>query len=65
MVRSLSGRAREKLAGEITALQSRDVGQLKLRWRRLYGREAPARFSRDLLRTGDRLSPAGTGARRA
>ena len=49
MVRSLSGRAREKLAGEITALQSLDVGQLKLRWRRLYGREAPARFSRDLL----------------
>jgi Protein of unknown function (DUF2924) len=40
---------REKLAGEIAGLQSLDVKHLKSRWRALYGSEAPARFSRDLL----------------
>ena len=49
MSRSLSEREREQLAGEIAALQSLDVEQLKARWRTLYLREAPARFSRDLL----------------
>jgi hypothetical protein len=38
-----------KLAGELAALQSIDVEQLKTRWRTLYETEAPARFSRDLL----------------
>jgi hypothetical protein len=49
MSRSLSEREREKLAGEIAALHSLDVEQLKARWRILYGSEAPSRFSRDLL----------------
>jgi len=49
MVRSLSEREREKLASEITGLQSLGVEQLKSRWRKLYGSPAPARFSRDLL----------------
>ena len=49
MSRSLSEREREKLAGEIAALQSLDVEQLKTRWRTLYGTEGPSRFSRDLL----------------
>ena len=49
MSRRLSANEREKLAGEIAALQSSDVTRLKTRWRSLYGGEAPARFSRDLL----------------
>jgi hypothetical protein len=49
MIRSLSEREREKLSGEIAGLQSLDVKQLMARWRSLYGSEAPARFSRDLL----------------
>ena len=49
MSRSFSDPEREKLSGEITALQSLDVEQLKARWRTLYKTEAPARFSRDLL----------------
>ena len=49
MSRWLSEHEREKLAGEIAALQSVDVTQLKTRWRTLYGSEAPSRFSRDLL----------------
>jgi hypothetical protein len=49
MNRSLSQHEREKLNAEITALQSLDVRRLKTRWRTLYGTEAPARFSRDLL----------------
>ena len=49
MSRWLSESEREKLAGEIAALQSSDVTRLKTRWRSLYGGEAPARFSRDLL----------------
>ena len=44
MSRSLSEREREKLAGEIAALHSLDVEQLKARWRILYGSEAPSRF---------------------
>ena len=49
MSRSLSEREREKLTGEIAALQSLNVEQLKARWRTLYQTEAPIRFSRDLL----------------
>jgi hypothetical protein len=49
MSRSLSEREREKLAGEIAALQSLDVEKLKVRWRTLYQTEAPTRFSRELL----------------
>src|SRR5437667_7911897 len=49
MSRSLSEREREKLTGEIAALQSLDVEQLKVRWRTAYQTEAPTRFSRDLL----------------
>ena len=49
MSRSLSERKREKLTGEIAALQSLNVEQLKARWRTLYQTEAPIRFSRDLL----------------
>jgi len=49
MSRSLSEREREKLTGEIAALQSLDVKELKARWRTLYQTEAPTRFSRDLL----------------
>ena len=49
MSRALSEPEQEKLAGEIAALQSFDVTRLKTRWRSLYGSEAPARFSRDLL----------------
>jgi hypothetical protein len=47
MSRSLSEREREKLAGEIAALQSLDVEQLKARWRTLYQTEVDLpRFSR-------------------
>jgi hypothetical protein len=49
MVRWLSERERERLAGEIAGLRSLDIEQLKSRWRTLYGSDAPARFSRDLL----------------
>jgi hypothetical protein len=49
MSRSLSEPERERLASEIAALQSLDVTRLRTRWRTLYGSEAPARFSRDLL----------------
>jgi hypothetical protein len=49
MGRTLSERAREKLAGEIAGFQTLDVQQLRMRWRALYGTEAPVRFSRDLL----------------
>src|SRR5437868_15481369 len=49
MSRSLSEPERERLAAEIAGLQSLDVTRLKTRWRTLYGREAPARFSRELL----------------
>jgi hypothetical protein len=49
MSRALSEPEQEKLAGEIAALQSFDVTRLKTCWRSLYGSEAPARFSRDLL----------------
>jgi hypothetical protein len=49
MVRSLSEKEREKLGSEITRLQSLEVEQLKSRWWKLYGSQAPARFSRDLL----------------
>src|SRR5437868_14771844 len=49
MSRSLSEPKRESLAAEIAGLQSLDVTRLKTRWRTLYGREAPARFSRELL----------------
>jgi hypothetical protein len=49
MSRSLSEPQRVALAGEIAALQSLDIGQLRARWRTLYLTEAPARFSRDLL----------------
>jgi hypothetical protein len=45
----LSDREPEKLAGEIAGLQSLDVKQLRACWRTLYGKEAPTRFSRDLL----------------
>jgi DUF2924 family protein len=47
MSRSFSKRV--KLTGEIAALQSLDVAQLKARWRSLYQNEAPSRLSRDLL----------------
>jgi len=46
---ALSEHEREKLAAKIAGLQSLGVEQLKGRWRTLYGTEAPARFSRDLL----------------
>jgi hypothetical protein len=49
MSRALSERERTKLTSEIAGLQSLDVEQLRARWRGLYGSEAPARFSRDLL----------------
>ena len=49
MSRSLLKDERERLAAELTVLQSFDVTRLKTRWRTLYGSEAPARFSRDLL----------------
>jgi hypothetical protein len=49
MSRSLSEPEREQLAAEIAALQSLAVTRMKERWRTLYGSEAPARFSRDLL----------------
>ena len=49
MRRSMSEPERERLAAEIAALESLDVTRLKMRWRSLYGSEAPARFSRDLL----------------
>ena len=49
MSRSLSEHERAKLAGEIAALQSLDITRLKTCWRTLYGTDAPARFSRDLL----------------
>jgi len=49
MSRSGSEHEREKLAGEIAALQSLEVAQLKTRWRTFYLTEAPRRFSRDLL----------------
>jgi hypothetical protein len=49
MSRALSEHEREKLAAKIAGLQSLEVEQLKGRWRTLYGTEAPARFSRDLL----------------
>jgi hypothetical protein len=49
MSRWLSEPEREKLAAEIAALQSLDVTRLKTRWRTIYGRGAPARFSRELL----------------
>jgi Protein of unknown function (DUF2924) len=49
MSRALSENAREKLTGEIAALESLNLGQLKSRWRALYETQAPARFSRDLL----------------
>jgi Protein of unknown function (DUF2924) len=52
MSRSLSENEREKLAGEIAALESLNVGQLKSRWRALYETQAPARFSRNLLIRG-------------
>jgi hypothetical protein len=42
--RSLSEHKREKLAVEIAALQSRDVEQLKARWRVLYAIETPSRI---------------------
>jgi hypothetical protein len=49
MSRPWSGRERDKLADEISELQSLGIEQLKARWRTLYKTEAPARFSRDLL----------------
>ena len=49
MSRPLSGRERDKLADEISGLQSLGIEQLKAHWRTLYKTEAPARFSRDLL----------------
>jgi Protein of unknown function (DUF2924) len=49
MRRPLSAREREKLAGEIAALQSLDLEQLRSRWWKLYESEPPRRFSRDLL----------------
>jgi hypothetical protein len=49
MSRSLSEPDRERLAAEIAELQSLDVTRLKTCWRTLYGRAAPARFSRELL----------------
>jgi Protein of unknown function (DUF2924) len=49
MSRSLSEDEREKLASKIGGLRSLGVEQLKGRWRTVYGTEAPARFSRDLL----------------
>src|SRR5215472_16666354 len=49
MSRLLSDAERKELAKEIAALEAVDIAQLRARWRRLYGTEAPARFSRDLL----------------
>jgi Protein of unknown function (DUF2924) len=49
MSRSLLKDKREKLAAELTVLQSFDVTRLRTRWRTLYGSKVPARFSRDLL----------------
>jgi hypothetical protein len=49
MSRSLSEHEREKLALNISALQTLDVAQLRARWRALYTTEAPRRSSHDLL----------------
>ena len=49
MNRTLSEREQGKLAGKIAALQSIEIARLKAHWRDLYGTQAPARFSRDLL----------------
>jgi hypothetical protein len=49
MSRSFSEPERAALAGEIAALQTLDIEQLRARWRTLYKTEAPSRFSRDLL----------------
>jgi len=49
MRRSISERERDKLAGDVAALQSLDVAQLRARWRTFYGTEAPSHLSRDLL----------------
>ena len=49
MSRWLSEHEREKLATEIAALRLLDITRLKTCWRNLYGTDAPARFSRDLL----------------
>ena len=49
MSQVLSERERARLTSEIAGLQSLDVEQLRARWRGLYGSEASARFSRDLL----------------
>jgi hypothetical protein len=46
MSRSLSESQRVTLAGEIAALQSPDVDELRMCWRNHYGNEAPARFLR-------------------
>jgi Protein of unknown function (DUF2924) len=46
---SLTSREREKLTGEIAALKSLPIEQLRGRSRALYESEAPAHFSRDLL----------------
>jgi hypothetical protein len=62
MNRSVSEPEREKFAGEITALQTLSVAQLKARWQTLYKTEAPSRFSRDLLLWAVALPPTGAGA---
>jgi hypothetical protein len=49
MSRSFSEHEREELAGEIAALQTLDVEQLRARWRSLYLTQAPSRLSRDLM----------------
>jgi hypothetical protein len=49
MRRPLTERERQNLSGDITALQSLNVEQLRARWRIVYQTETPARFSRDLL----------------
>ena len=49
MSRSGSEHEQETLGGEIAALQTLDVAQLKASWRNLYTSEAPRRFSRELL----------------
>src|ERR1700756_2397548 len=49
MSRSVTSREWDKLAGEIAALKSLQIEQLRARWRALYENQAPSHFSRDML----------------
>jgi Protein of unknown function (DUF2924) len=49
MARFISPTERDQLSAEITLLERLDGHELKRRWKALYGSDAPARISRNLL----------------